>query len=282
MHGLKSYTLNPNYYNMKLKLILLTMVSTLMCTYAQVGINTESPQSPLDINGDLSLRQELRLKGNSTVQGNPGLNGQVLFSQDGTNEPMWKFVNVPFIEEGQIQLKYSFATVDEVGVLFPTGAGDLNPISTLGELLNGTWTIIPGLETEIQIQKEQNEVALMFQTGVEMPNVYNPSDTNKRFVKYACGIFDNDVLVAIRADQIHGIVKKNAKNQSIFTLSYILGNMPLGTHSIKVACRKISTSPSGNYELAIGRTLSTGSQVANNFMMGSNLKVDVMEYVVNN
>lgn len=267
---------------MKLKLTSLSMLCIFVHLSAQVGINTEQPQSHLDINGDLSLRQELLLKGNATTQGNPGQNGQVLFSQDGTQEPMWKFVNVPFIEEGQIQLKYSFATIDEVGILFPTGEGDLNPLSNLGDPLDGTWTIIPGLETEIEIQKEQNEVALMFQTGVEMPNVYNPSDTNKRFVKFACGVFQNGVLVGIRADQINGIVKKNAKNQSIFTLSYILGNVSLGTHTFQVACRKISTSPSGNYELAIGRPLATNPQVANHFMLGSNLKVDVMEYVVNN
>jgi hypothetical protein len=266
---------------MKLKLTLLSMLCLFVHLSAQVGINTESPQSPLDVNGDLSLRKELRLKGTPTTQGNPGQNGQVLFSQDGTNEPMWKFVNVPFIEEGQIQLKYSFAAIDEVGIQFPTGPGDLTPLSSLGDPLNSSWTEIPQLETEIEIQKNQNEVSIIFQTGVEMPNVYNPSDTNKRFVKYACGVFQDGILVAIRADQINGIVKKNAKNQSIFTLSYILSNVPEGTHTYQVACRKISTSPSGNYELGIGRALSTGPQVANNFMLGSNLKIDVMEYVVN-
>ncbi|MET3732827.1 hypothetical protein [Moheibacter stercoris] len=267
---------------MKIRIFLIFCLCVpLNFVYAQVGIQTNQPQSDLDVNGDVSLRQELRLKGTSTVTGNPGQNGQVLFSQDGTNEPMWKFVNVPYIEEGQIQLKYSFAVVDQVGIDFPSGAGDLDELSSLGESLNSTWTQIPGLATQLEIKKSLNKVALIFQTGVEMLNTYNPEVDVKNFVRYICGVFQNDILVAVRADQVNSSNNKNSKNQGLYTLSYILTNVPVGEHTYKVACRKIKTSTGGNYPLAIGKTLVTGAQVANNFMLSSNLKIDVMEYVVN-
>lgn len=261
--------------------ILIPLLLCYLSINAQVGIETESPQTALDINGDLTLRKELRLKGTSTTAGNPGQDGQVLFSQDGSNEPMWKFVNVPFLEEGQIQLKYSYAVVDEVGIQFPAGAGDLDDVSVLGETLNNTWTEIPGMETVIEVNRPVNRVSLMFQSGVEMPNTYNSENTSSYFVRYTCGVFKNNELVALRGDQINGVNNKNAKNQGVYTLSYILSNVELGTHTLKVACRKIRTSPGGNYALAIGRPLSTGTNVANNFMLSSNFKVDVMEYIIN-
>lgn len=262
-----------------LSYFLLLFYSTYL--FAQVGIETVLPQSALDINGDLTLRKELRLKGTSTIAGDPGQSGQVLFSQDGSNEPMWKFVEIPFLEQGQIQLKYSYAIVDEVGIQFASGPGDGVDLSTLGSPLTNAWTQIPGLQTTVEVNHPANKINLLFQSGVEMPNTYNSENSTSYFVRYACGVFMNDQLVALRGDQINGVNNKNAKNQAIYTLSYVLSDMPAGTYTLKVACRKIRTSTGGNYELAIGRALSSGTQVANNFMLSSNLKVDVMEYITN-
>lgn len=267
---------------MKVKIFLLKLFSFMWLASAQVGIETEFPQSELDVNGDLSIRKELRLDGNSTSLGDPGESGQVLFSQDGSQKPIWKSVNVPFLEEGQIQLKYSVAAVDDVGILFPPGTGDLVDLSSLGEPLNSNWTLIPALESEIEVKKTKNKISMFFQTGVEMPNTYNPESSNVYFVRYVCGLFMDDVLVAVRGDQIKGINNKNAKNQSLYTLAYVLSDVEVGTHTFKVGCRKVRTSSGENYPLAIGRTLNTGSDIANNFMLGSNMKIDVMEYIFNN
>ncbi|HLV23578.1 MAG TPA: hypothetical protein VKY36_02215 [Moheibacter sp.] len=249
--------------------------------FAQVGINTDSPQSSLDIQGDLSLRKELRLNGTAATLGDPGQSGQVLFSQDGSNLPMWKFIEVPFLEQGQIQLKYSYAVSDEVGIEFPTGSGDGVDVSALGDPLNSSWKEIPGLQTTVEAGNSLNKINILFQSGVEMPNTYSSESSSSNYVRFACGIFMNDTLVALRGDQINGVNNKNAKNQGIYTLSYILSDIPEGTYTLKVACRKTRTSPGGNYPLAIGKALSTGTQVANNFMLSSSLKVDVMEYISN-
>ncbi len=261
---------------------LFTFLCCLFYSHAQVGINTDSPQSNLDVNGDLTLRKELRLGGTPTAVGNPGQYGQVLFSQENSHQPVWKFVDVPFLEEGQIQLKYSYAESDETGIQFPTGAGDNDDISVIGEPLNNTWTEIPGLQTEIKVKKPVNKVSFFFQSGIEMPNTYDAESSNYYYVRYTCGLFLNDELIAVRADQIEGVNNKNAKNQSVFTLSYVMTDLPVADdHVLKVACRKIRTNSGGNYELAIGRSLSSGTQIANNFMLSSNLKVDVMEYIIN-
>lgn len=250
-----------------------------LCVFlrAQVGIDTENPQTELDVNGDVTLREELRIGGTPATQGNPGEFGQVLFSQDGSNLPVWKHVNVPFLEEGQIQLKYSYAVQDQVGIQFPNGAGDGDDLSFLGETLNSTWTVIPGLETEIEVRRPVNKVSLFLQSGIEMPNVNTNSG---RYVRYVCGIFMNEELVAVRGDQINGVYNKNRKNQEIYTLSYVLSDLEIGDYTLKVACRKVRTS-TGNYSLAIGRNLSAGTQIANNFMLSSNMKIDVMEYIIN-
>lgn len=264
-----------------MKNFILAFLCQLMCMHAQVGVNTEHPQTELDVNGDLTLRKELRVGGTSSIAGNPGEYGQVLFSQDDSHKPIWKFVNVPFLEEGQIQLKYSYAVQDQVGIQFPTGAGDADDLSELGESLNTTWTQIPGLETNIEVKRPINKVSVFLQSGVEMPNTYNAENGSRYFVRYACGVFMNNKLIAVRGDQINGVNNKNAKNQEVYTLSYVLSDLEIGNYNLKVGCRKIRTSTNGNYALAIGRTLSTGTQVANNFMLSSNLKIDVMEYIIN-
>lgn len=252
----------------------------LIFLHAQVGIETQNPQTQLDVNGDVTLREELRIGGTPTIIGDPGEFGQVLFSQEDSNKPVWKFVNIPFLEEGQIQLKYSYAVQDQVGIQFPTGAGDGDDFSFLGETFNSTWTLIPGLETDIEVMRLKNKVSVFLQSGVEMPNTYNAENGARYFVRYACGIFMNEKLIAIRGDQINGVNNKNAKNQEIYTLSYVLSDLEIGQYNLKVACRKVRTS-SENYALAIGRTLNPGTQVANNFMLSSNLKIDVMEYILN-
>jgi len=60
------------------------MISALFAgviSFAQVGINTAAPQSTLDVNGDITLRNELRVGGTKTTNGNPGTNNQILVSQ---------------------------------------------------------------------------------------------------------------------------------------------------------------------------------------------------------
>lgn len=75
-----------------------------------VGVNTETPQSRLDVNGSIQLRNELQ------VNGTAGTAGQVYFSQGNAALNDWKPVNIPFLEDGQYQLVNTYAKRDQLGI----------------------------------------------------------------------------------------------------------------------------------------------------------------------
>src|SRR5690606_16019653 len=108
--------------------------------HAQVGINTENPHTALDVNGSIQLRQELR------VNGNPGEPGEIYFSKGNIDEPEWKEVNVPFLEEGQYQLINTYAVSDEVGIDYTGAPAPPSPTTVFNETFEansstvGQWT----------------------------------------------------------------------------------------------------------------------------------------------
>jgi len=244
------------------------------CVKGQVGIKTENPEKDLDINGDISLRKELRIGGNEFMKGDPGQYGQVLISQGTNVPPKWKFLNIPFLEDSEIKLQQSYAIMDETGIDFATGAGDGNYIGALNEPLTGLWKKIAGLTTTISVNRPKNKVAFFFQTGVEMSYTAGASNT-----RYICGVFMDKQLKALRGDQINLFSAKTSNHQALFTLIYTLDNVSVGSHYIDVACRKTFTDgPATSF--AIGKTApSIATAITNNFMLKSNLKIDIMEYI---
>lgn len=246
---------------------------------SQVGVNNSSPQSMLDVNGDITLRNELKVGGTKTLAGNPGTDNQILVSQGDNTAPLWRTSKLNFYEQGEYRITGSNATTDEVGINFSnTSGGDNVTTSPIGQNItsaNPAWTQIPGLATTFTVGNITNSINVVFQTGVEMSDI---GAVNDQFIRFVCGVFIDDQLAALRADQINGVNGKTRKNQSIFTLNYVITNISPGTHSAKVACRRITSSAAG-YHLAIGRTTTDGTQVASNFMLKSILKFDVSELV---
>lgn len=242
---------------------------------AQVGINTTAPKSTLDVNGDINLRNELRVGGTKTTLGNPGTDNQLLVSQGDNATPQWKTSKLSFYEQGEYRITGSNAITDDTGIDFGSALGDGVPKNTIGENLTTAWSVINGLTTSLKVNDPTNRINLYFQTGVEMSDV---GDNPDRFVRFACGIFLDDKLAALRADQINGIRLKGQRNQSIYTLNYVVNNITPGTHTAKVACRRITSSNAG-YNFTIGRSISATNQIANNFMLRSILKFDISELV---
>ncbi|MGE8431527.1 hypothetical protein [Chryseobacterium joostei] len=246
---------------------------------SQVGINTKNPQSTLDINGDLTIRNELKTGGTISTAGNPGLDKQLLVSQGSGAAPQWKTSKIGFFEAGEYHVMESHFSTDQTGIDFGNASiGDGIATSNTGETIaqaTPKWTEIPGLGSTFKVSNADNRINLTFQTGLEMSDV---GSNNNQFVRFACGIFVDDTLVSLRADQINGVNGKGKKNQSIFTLNYVIQNIAEGSHTVKVGCRRITSSTSGYY-FSVGRTTTDGTHIANNFMLGSILKFDVNEKV---
>lgn len=257
----------------------LFFLSTIML--AQIGIGTQSPKSTLDVNGDIMFRSELKLGGSKTVDGYVGNNNDILISKGEGFTPEWKSSKVGFYEEGEYRTTSSFINTSETGLLFDINSNDNTTTSSLGELLvtappaaASKWKeLSSNLNVKFSVEVAKNKINMMFQAGVESGNVGAAVDQN---IKFMCGIFIDNILVALRSDQIDGITNKNVNNESIYTLNYTVNDVSIGEHTLKVGCRRISTIGT-NVNLAIGQSLD--NSVANNFMLQSVLKFDVSELV---
>lgn len=249
----------------------------------QVGVNTGSPNATLDVAGKTTLRKELRVGGTSIQTGNAGLNGQVLVSQGDGLSPVWKPLNVPFMEEGQYKLINSYLSSDQVGIttlssgvpgdnIYRNNAGDL-----ITDITKGRWSTIGGLENNFIIKNGKNRLTYQFQTGVEMKA---SSAVSSQSISFTCGIFRNGRLVAVRPDKIssNNNAEKAGIQDYIFTLNYTEQNVPVGSHKIEVACRKIDAS-APDAQFIIGSNLSDANHVSNTFTLESMVKVDVIEFV---
>ncbi|MFP3595954.1 hypothetical protein [Chryseobacterium sp. SIMBA_029] len=250
---------------------------------AQVGIGTSSPNSTLDVNGKTTLRKELRVGGTSALAGSAGLNGQVLVSQGEGLPPVWKSLNLSFMEEGQYKLINSYLSSDQVGIttLSSNIAGDTiyknNVADDITDTNKGKWVEIPGLENNFTIKNGKNRLTYQFQTGVEMKA---PVATTSQNIGFACAVFRNGKLVAVRPDKIssNNNSDKEGIQDYIFTLSYTEQNAPVGIQKVKVACRKIDVSNVAS-QFVIGRNVSNTNTVSNAFTLESVMKIDVIEYV---
>lgn len=260
--------------SMKKSLVFTYLFLHFISINAQVGINTETPQTTLDVNGSMQLRKDLSVGGSAGLTGSSGNYGQVIISEGKELNPKWKNTKVPFLEDGQYQLINSHSQIDQSGISFPAGAAVGGNISNTGETLNSNWTVIDGLTTVINVKSSENKISLIFQAGVEL----SQTSSSNQNVKFICAAFFNNVLRALRADQIDAISGKQ-KNQSLYTLAYTVLDLPVENYEVKLACRKISTT-NNDLRLAVGRNSEgAGTQQTNPFTMQSVLKIDLIEKV---
>ncbi|WP_047097491.1 hypothetical protein [Chryseobacterium lactis] len=268
-----------------MKKIIYSCVAGFLSFYAnaQVGIGTSKPKTTLDVNGKTTLRKELRVGGTSTDVGKAGLNGQVLVSQGEGLPPVWKSLTIPFMEEGQYKLINSYLSSDQVGLSGLSNGVDGDGVNknSVGDLITdaakGKWKKIDGLVTNFTIKNGKNRLTYQFQTGIEMKA---PTATTSETIRFACGVFRNNVLVAVRPDRIssNNNSGKAGIQDYIFTLNYTEQNVPVGPQKIEIACRKINTSNLQS-QFAIGRDVQSSNGASNAFTLESTMKIDVIEYV---
>lgn len=66
--------------NLKFSLLYVVIFFGINLSYAQVGVNTSTPQKSLHVNGSLQITNEFNVGGNATTAGSSGNVGQILTS----------------------------------------------------------------------------------------------------------------------------------------------------------------------------------------------------------
>ncbi|WP_370899302.1 hypothetical protein [Chryseobacterium gossypii] len=252
-------------------------LSTGLSLSAQIGINTESPQSILDVNGDMNLRGKLAVLNTANNKLSEGTNDQILVSQGEGYPPAWKTLRIPEYEPNKFYLIFNNSFSDETGVKF-TGSEESNITSRASAFTRNSsysgfirFKKIPGLSQTLNVYSTESKAYFQFETVVHA-NLTAAGSTDSS-IDYACGIFVDDKLVNLR----QGNLKASSANYPFLTHNQIglVENLSKGQHTVSVACSRLKS-----YNVGSGVTLGIGINVQTNidsFISRSSLKVDVYE-----
>ncbi len=86
------------------------IISIFGISNAQVGINTETPQADLHVEGSIQLTKELRTGGDAVTAGDAGNQGQFLTSQGEGTAPTWitpDEINIPTLSTSAVRSELS-------------------------------------------------------------------------------------------------------------------------------------------------------------------------------
>lgn len=225
------------------KILLITSLFLASVYSSQVGINTSTPVNMLDINGDLNVAKELRVGGKNTTKGSAGAPGTIFHNNADLDINDWKNIKVA---DGLSSMSlYSINTVeDKAGAVFSGSNGSTSPYAT-DLTLNSSWTVLPGTVDYFSITNGTNKVTFTFQTTAQK------TANNNSSISFACGIFVDNKLKAVRTDVLLGGDGTN----KIFNLNATLTNLaPKNNYSVKAACTKRNLN---NGTLGIGTAVNT-------------------------
>lgn len=226
------------------KILFVTSLLLTVAATAQVGINTPNPTNMLDVNGDLNVRKELRTGGTDVLKGSAGTAGDILHNNTDLNINDWKTIK---IADGQGSMSvFSINTVsDKTGVSFSGNNGSTNPYNE-GAALTTDWSVLTGTMDSFSVTNQTNKATFSFQTTVQKTGASSAS--------FACGVFVDDQLKAVRTDVLLG----DPGAYKIFNLNATLTNLtPKNDYKVKVACTKRAIS---------GSTLGVGTAVNTTFL----------------
>lgn len=256
---------------MKYILTILFSISYCLNTFGQVGVDTENPQSTLDIRGDLTIRDKIYAGGSDQELGDSGRDGQVLVSQGEGNPPIWKSLNIPVIQPGGFYIIFTDAYGDDVGLSFSNNEtiGE-TPFYNKGDLRTDSkfnrWKDIDGLTKEFMVYNSDNKAYITYEAVIQI------SGQGQGYVDFACGVFVNDRLQGIRTETIRQLSGANHPFLT-FLMVVIAEDINVGTNEAKVSCARIrSNGYSG--ALGVGRAIETN---INNFVSQSSMKIEVYE-----
>ncbi|TFD97497.1 hypothetical protein E2605_07475 [Dysgonomonas capnocytophagoides] len=126
-----------------------------LCTifaFGQVGVNTETPQRTLHVNGSMQITNELNVGGDGATEGNSGSNQQVLTSQGKGLPPLWRTIDIPIIDGYRLTGVYKTKT----------NAAELNSNNSSVQL---------GSIPNIHVSKAQNFLLILTQNNTYIRNI---------------------------------------------------------------------------------------------------------------
>lgn len=218
-------------------------------SYAQVGINTTTPNSgtALDVAGKTNVTERIHIGGtNLNTAGNPGTTNQVIVSGGAAAAPVWEHKKLPDGYGETFSMTYMNSGFDTNGVQLGTDGSIEYPE---GMALNSTtscaagdcWKVIPDLTHTFPIYKNANKANFTFQTTIQA----NTTGT----LSYGCGLFLNDdptdldnnskfKLVGVRLGAFYDAIAGDYKvfNMNV-TLENLAGSAAGRNYRVKVACR---------------------------------------------
>lgn len=245
-----------------MKKIFVITIGLLSVVYkSQVGINTSTPANMLDVNGDVNLRKELRTGGTDTSKGSAGVAGAIFHNNSDLDVNDWKNIKIAD-GQGSMSLFFLNTVSDVAGVSFNGSNGSTSPY-TENAALTDSWSVIPGTVDTFSITNAINKVVFTFQTTTQK------TGNNNNSISFACGIFVNNRLKAVRTDVLLGADGTN----KIFNLNATLANLqPQNNYTVKVACTKRNIN---NGTLGVGKVVNTN--VLNPEMSQSVLTTSVLQ-----
>lgn len=225
------------------KIFLITSLLPAVLSSAQVGIKTANPVNMLDINGDMNLRGELRVAGSNSIASVVGPANTIYHNNSDLIANDWKSIKIAD-GQGSNSLSFMNTVIDRQGVKFSGSNGVIAPYVE-NTTLDNSWTVIPGAVDTFMVTNTTNKVVFSLQTIVQKSTNGNLS------ISFACGIFVDNKLRAVRSDVIVGGDGTN----KIFNLNATLANLtPKPSYSVKAACAKRNLN-SGT--LGIGTAVNT-------------------------
>ena len=220
-----------------LKNIFFTVLFLPVFGLAQLGIGTSLPNAMLDVNGDMNVLNQLSLGGSESDAGNTGVSGQIVAS-NGANPASWQDIRVP-AGTSALVLSSKYVQDDQVGLTLVQG---LTTPYLENSDISAEWLVIDGLTTNFEVKKTTNKVNFAAQTVAQRDN----SDV----ASYACAVFVDDKLRAVRTDAIN----TTAGGYRVYNMNVTLSNLAVGVHVAKFACRGRNFNSTGS--LAVGRVLN--------------------------
>lgn len=209
------------------KIIFLILSIFSLGSYAQVGVKTTTPVGALDINGDLNLRKELRTGGTNSTVGSVGPAGTIFHNNTDLTVNDWKNIKIAD-GQGSMSLFFINTVSDKTGAVFSGANGSTSPYVE-NSTITSAWTVLPGTTDTYSVTNATNKVVFTFQTTAQ--KTANGSSS----AGFACGIFVDDLLKAVRTDVLIG----TDGSYKIYNLNATLTNVtPKNNYVVKVACTK--------------------------------------------